>query len=463
MLRVGLFLPAARRLSRDRTVAYDTGVLALAVIAMIATACASPRPIYDAALFEYVGRELANGSMLYRDVWDNKLPSIFLVNALWSQLFGDRTIARALAECVVDLASVALFARLMVLERVRAWAPAAATFGIALAMLGYANLTEHYALPFILAGLLCARLRRDVAAGVCIAIAASFWIPAVLVIAVTLAGDRPQRFRAPVAACAAALAGAAAFVAVIGVPLASELVQSWTAYLGGGESLGARFADLRGVAAPLSLIVATSAAGVVLAWRAWPERAARRALVWLIAAWAGAVIPLHPFVHYLLPAVPAAIACIAIGLPRLGVRQAAAAAAFVALFGGAYIAHAHRGADTENARAARAGALIREHLGPGATLATDDYEPALYLASGARLRDRFELAYHANAAFVAARKKMPVTAMLAGYDGAADAYVAMNGPVPFTASERGEVCAAQAAPWHIYVRPASMSHFARCP
>ncbi len=46
----------------------------------------------DHLLFFFVGREIANGSVLYLDVWDHKPPLIFYINAFMSILLGDNLV-----------------------------------------------------------------------------------------------------------------------------------------------------------------------------------------------------------------------------------------------------------------------------------------------------------------------------------------------------------------------------------
>jgi len=67
-----------------------------------------PYPSEDSAFFEYVGRALSEGRHLYSDLWDNKLPSVFLVNQLWWKLFGAHYRAHLLAEAIVCVLTVLL-------------------------------------------------------------------------------------------------------------------------------------------------------------------------------------------------------------------------------------------------------------------------------------------------------------------------------------------------------------------
>jgi hypothetical protein len=78
---------------------YGTlGFLVLAAVAIAATVVGRGFTALlpgddDALLFAYIGEQIANGQILYRDLWDNKPPGIFVVNALaayftdWSFLF----------------------------------------------------------------------------------------------------------------------------------------------------------------------------------------------------------------------------------------------------------------------------------------------------------------------------------------------------------------------------------------
>src|ERR1700694_4829998 len=89
---------------------------------------AKPYPTSDSAYFEFVGREMAHGARLYRDVWDNKLPSIYLTNALWQMILGEQYRLHIAAEIAIQALSAIMFALLLRTMNVRYWAAATLAF-----------------------------------------------------------------------------------------------------------------------------------------------------------------------------------------------------------------------------------------------------------------------------------------------------------------------------------------------
>jgi hypothetical protein len=79
-----MFRPAASL--RTNTLWLAAGA-ALLVVAFLK---ATPYPTSDSAYFEFIGRQMVHGAQLYRDVWDNKLPSISLTNAVWQMILGEQ-------------------------------------------------------------------------------------------------------------------------------------------------------------------------------------------------------------------------------------------------------------------------------------------------------------------------------------------------------------------------------------
>lgn len=443
-------------------------LLALAVAALVVVGFAIrfySLPCYDSALFEYVGRAISDGRMLYRDIWDNKMPGVFYINALWNVLFGQNYTAHAIAEAVIDLFSVALLARLLAFEGATCWGPPAALVGILLAILGFANYTEHYALPIILIAVLCARERRYFASGVALALAALFWLPSLITIVAILVARAHRRFDAVMGSTITGIVAVLTALVAFGIPACEELLMSWTSYVGSGESLQSRFADIAGVAAPLGFVFVFGGIGLWSSWRGRRSERGKFALVWLIVAFAGAMLALRPFVHYFLPTLPASIYAVIAGPVRIDFRRGAAACVLALALVVFYVLRSHRdGADSEAVRVSHVSAAMRV-LAPDARIALDAYEPGIYLATGAPLRDRFELAYYANARFVAARKQTTIRDMVEGYTRNADALVAMYDPHRLLehAGKLIEVCPQVVAPWHLYVRPQLAPKFTRCP
>src|SRR6202030_3214823 len=102
------------RLLQTKTVAArrrDYVYLAAAVAILTISAVVSYHfPTYTQAFYAYVGRTIVEGKLPYRDVWDNKLPSIHYVNALWHLAFGGNYFLHHLAQLAILLITVTLFA-----------------------------------------------------------------------------------------------------------------------------------------------------------------------------------------------------------------------------------------------------------------------------------------------------------------------------------------------------------------
>jgi len=158
-------------------------------------------PTADNALFEYCGRAIVRGAALYRDVWDDKLPGVYFVNALWQLLFGSRYILHAAAETLVALLSAALLWLVMRDFEIGMRAPAAALLFAFLCLAFPLNSIEAYALPLLLAATLCARISW-ILTGLFVGAAAGFWIPSLLML-VPLFALFPQRTAATMLATAA--------------------------------------------------------------------------------------------------------------------------------------------------------------------------------------------------------------------------------------------------------------------
>lgn len=109
----------------------------------------------DGGFFLYAGGQVLRGKIPYLDVWDNKGPAIFYINALGLWLGG----GSRWGVWVVEF--LCIFGMLLILYRVlsRRWGVGAALFGVTAAglglrmALGYGNYTEEYALLFNAVGL----------------------------------------------------------------------------------------------------------------------------------------------------------------------------------------------------------------------------------------------------------------------------------------------------------------------
>lgn len=267
-------------------------------------------PARDPAFFAYVGELLDRGFPLYQTVWDDKLPSIYLVNAALAAI-SPAYLGRWAIEAAVNGAAVVAFAELLRLERLpRLWPTIAFAAAIDLGPLifGY---TEFYAVAFTLAGFVALRRERAILGGVLVALAATFWLPAALAIVPALAGAAPPVRRRLAATWAATLALYLAAFVVWNPSEALGVIGSWTAYAGAHDAFGegGRFAQLRD-----RFIEGAFEGGWILAALALlavvrrPVTAAQRfGLWWTAASLAGAVTSLNLFAHYFLPSLPALI------------------------------------------------------------------------------------------------------------------------------------------------------------
>ena len=265
-------------------------------------------PIASAAFYEYVGHALVQGKSLYRDVWDNKLPSIYYLNALWQLAFGSNYALHWLAELIVLLATVALFAAFAERERLRFWAPATFAFAVILSLppQRHFNYTEPYALFAIMAALVAAQRRAPIASGVLLSVAATFWLPTVFqTIAIVVhcrVGAARVRFVGSFLASAAVFTllffssfGTAAIVSGFREIYGWQSVY-WNRSFPATEALKAwNTLDTTGLLVPFVVMLG-------LVRRPSTERE-RFALVWLGIALAGTAISLNLNQHEFLPAV----------------------------------------------------------------------------------------------------------------------------------------------------------------
>ena len=173
---------------------------------------------------------------------------------------------------------------------------------------------------------------------------------------------------------------------------------------------------------------------------------------------------MRPWVHYFIPTIAASIYAMQAGGVRVDLRRSA-------VFCGALIAllvvwdlRSQRPAAVEARQISRVASVLDAGLPSGAHIATDRYDPGLYLATGAPLIDRFQLSYEWNMPFVQAVTHKNEEQLIAHYVGAADAVVTEGDPaaLPYSGQHFVEVCAAQVAPWHVLVRPSLARNFVHC-
>jgi len=362
-------------------------------------------PTSDAALFEYYGRAIDHGSRLYIDVWDNKLPSIYLANAVLQALFGSYYRLHVLAEAAVAAASVALFARLLVRSGVAAWGIASLALAVLLTVLPLQiDSVENFALPLMLLAFVLAGETAwgRVAAGVALALATTFWLPSLLLLLPLLDRERSVRGRVTLIATAGCtlLVYVGAMLAAFGMPAIAELARSWVAYANMSFAGRARAEGRFGVLVPILTGLVRSGAGLLLASVAAVVRAPRDererfALIWSGSTLLGALALGNFYEHYFIPLLPASIYTIAVfGTGRrVTVRRIALGA--VALyfvwrtvtFDAGAIPASRADAHEKRLTAAR----VREVAGAGAVIDVDPYEPTIYLNAGAVGEDRFAL------------------------------------------------------------------------
>jgi hypothetical protein len=433
-----------------RRISPGAAALTLAVLIPFAAAPWKVEPPFsDDALFEYYGRAIAHGSRLYVDLWDNKLPGVYLINAALQAPFDGRYAAHALVQATFDAASVLLFAFILRRNGLALWAPAAVAFSVFVSVLPPSfNTVENFALPFQLLAVALWSDGRRVAAGAALAIAATFWIPGAVLLVALLAAERGTKPRVLVAAGFAGtlIVYAAAILAWFGVREIADLIRSWGPYAasnaGGRTHAGGR---LGAVAAAYHGLVG-SGLGILLAVLAAVARkpttpVQRFALVWLACALVAATAPGSFYSHYFIPAIPPCILAIAAFGVERRVTVQRAAFGVVALFfavrtaGSAVLDTSLTRVDAHEQAAI--GERVRAITGPHAVVRIDDYAPAIYLAADAVGEDPASLAprgLHPSAPSPATRPVLLVHSAAAPF------------PVP-----RGAVECGRFGAWSLYV------------
>lgn len=113
------------------------------------------KPSRDGGFFLYAGDQILDGKIPYLDVWDNKGPAIFYINALGVWLGGGSRWGVWFVEFLCILGTLFILYR----DLSKRWGLGAALFGVTMAglglrvALGYGNYTEEYALVFNAVGL----------------------------------------------------------------------------------------------------------------------------------------------------------------------------------------------------------------------------------------------------------------------------------------------------------------------
>lgn len=446
--------------------------LTLAYIAVILAGAAAGAvlqgayPTADNALFEYCGRAIARGYVLYRDVWDNKLPGVYYVNALWQLLFGDRYKLHAIAEVLVALASAGLLIFVMRAFGVGFGAPAAAVLTAFLCIVFPLNTTEAYALPLLLAAILAAYGNSAILSGTFAGVAALFWLPSLLILW-PLAPLLHGRWLPRVALMNAIAIGVplAAVVLVAGPAHFAALVQTWLPYaLARPETrVHHHIAFLNRFAAAWQILEnfwgGAVAAGVaplgvlLLAIFRKPETQAQRfGLFWTAAMLVAVLAGARFYSHYFIACFTAMIFTICAYAPEARLRwpQAALIFAGILLLGETFTVRAADNSRDRSAIALRLTHAAAPIVAGRLTLDIDSYRPELYLALDPLLRSPYEIVEKAiQSRALGSLPRMPHHA---------DVVVATKR----TSLQGSQVCVRTAAPWRMYVQARLRHAFIHC-
>lgn len=218
----------------SRSKSIDIVFIALTSALVILSLLTGPRfPTSDSAFFEYVGKSLLGGRHLYTELWDNKLPSIYLLNASYWAAFGGNYFKHLEIETFIALCTIVLFALILRRLNVRSWTSITCVFSIFYLFVGGPpNQAEHYATPLILAGVLLSTYGRYILSAVLLVLASTFWIPAIVAAGIAILVEAPVRSRINfiAAALVAGLGLGAVFIFFYGIPTGVELLQSWVSY-----------------------------------------------------------------------------------------------------------------------------------------------------------------------------------------------------------------------------------------
>lgn len=425
-------------------------------------------PIADNAMFSYVGRAIVHGHVLYVDVWDNKLPAIYYVNALWQMLFGERYLLHAVAETCVALLSGTLLAQVLRSFGLHDWLPAPIVLLVLLCLVLPLNATEAYALPLLLASILAVRRALPALAGVFVGIASIFWLPAVLmVVPLSLLVPRKVWLALGLGALAPLVALFAALVWSLHPSGLAMLLRSWTDYVTTPPVVAVhhrlpilnRIAPLTGALNNLWFgSIAAGAASLIAILFGTMHRPATQAqrfgLCWTAAMFAGTFAGTRFYTHYFIPSLAPMLFTIA----TFGVKKGRHVAFVLALGFALYFAiltvrdvrAIWISTEARSALVVRVAARMQPVVNGKLTLEVDSYRPDLYLALNPKLRGPYEIAAPAIGTFL--REKVQT---LRG----ADIRVSTTGDV-----EPGiRVCAKTSNPMRIFSSPGFASRFAECP
>jgi hypothetical protein len=377
---------------------WEVVFLGLTFVVLIA---ALVKPSYyprsDSALFEYFGKAMLHGQKLYIDEWDTKLPSIYLINELWQKVFGENYRLHSMAETIVSaFTAVPLFALILRKVGVQKWALATLCFAVTYALVpGTMNTTENYATPLILGSILAICSGSNALAGLCAALAVTFWIPSCLVlvpIMAYVAGYQKQR-TVLLAFAAALVAYAIALTGLMAVNL-PELVGGWVKYVFRDNSISGSTSsgNLTGVLHFLYSGIVFSGAGIWLSALAVVIRRPRGRLDWFAILWVGsallgAVASGRFYADYFIPLIAPLILLVFVfaSSERIAsVRWVFVAVALLFCWRTAMASMRDtRGGTHEASATAAVARTINSAVGYGAVIAVEAYAPAIYLAADA--------------------------------------------------------------------------------
>ncbi len=454
--------------SRSQRAVRAAWVLLVAIAVIGGLFLQGSSPIADNAMFSYVGRAILHGHVLYVDVWDNKLPGIYYVNALWQMLFGERYLLHAIAETCVALLSGILLALVLRSFGLRDWLPAPVVLLLLLCLVLPLNAAEAYALPLLLASILAVRQPLPALSGVLVGIASIFWLPSVLMV-VPLSLLVPRKFwlTLGLGALAPLLAVFGALVWTLHPSGLAMLLRSWTEYVTSPPIIAVhhRLPILNRIAALTGALnnlwfgsIAAGAASLIVILLGTMHRPATQAqrfgLCWTAAMLAGTFAGTRFYSHYFIPS----LAAMLFTITTFGVKKGRNIAFVLALGFAMYFAIlTFRNVraiwiitEARSALVARVAARMQPIVNGRLTLEVDSYRPDLYLALNPKLRGPYEIVAPANSTFL---KKTVQTLPRA------DIRVSNTGE-----AEPGiRICTKTSNPMRIFSSPGVASQFAACP
>ncbi|MCG3179206.1 MAG: hypothetical protein BIFFINMI_01539 [Phycisphaerae bacterium] len=330
---------AGARLDRPHFTPAMWGVLMLALAGLLAWGAMLIYPNeYDSCVFMWMGGRMLHGDLPYRDLWDNKLPTIYWINALAAA-----TGRQAIALWAMQSVAVAAGGWMIFGIARRAWGDLPGglagvgyvTLATPFNTLGTGNFTETWAAPFAILSAwamirYCCTGRRSVAwallSGVGLGAVATLRPPGLIVGAVLLAmlPSLRRRGRLRVRAVAAWLAGFlampaanAAWAAAHGIlhAMVADCLLFNVAHATSGDTnwgawahVGRRLVEIAQTTWPWHLLAAAGLTAVLIRGRQdQPPQAAApgpggtirvAAVVWLVAGVASAVPGMRLYYHH---------------------------------------------------------------------------------------------------------------------------------------------------------------------